>query len=64
VYERDGHRCIRCGTSENLTLDHRIPIAKGGSDEASNLQTMCERCNFSKGDLDPAPGGGVIRFSA
>jgi 5-methylcytosine-specific restriction endonuclease McrA len=59
VYERDGGRCVQCGTTENLTLDHRVPIAKGGSNRASNLQTMCEPCNLAKADFDPTPAAQV-----
>jgi len=38
-----------CGADENLTVDHLIPISKGGTDDLDNLLTMCGRCNFSKG---------------
>jgi 5-methylcytosine-specific restriction endonuclease McrA len=54
VYERDGHRCVRCRATEDLTLDHRVPIAKGGGNEEANLQTMCARCNLAKSDSVPA----------
>lgn len=50
VYERDNYKCVVCGTSENLTVDHRIPYSKGGKTELSNLQTMCECCNQKKAD--------------
>lgn len=50
IYERDGYRCVRCGATTNLTLDHRIPRSKGGSDADDNLQTMCAPCNHEKGD--------------
>lgn len=33
-----------------LTVDHIIPKSKGGSDELVNLDPMCARCNFAKGD--------------
>lgn len=32
IYQRGGHRCVECGTSSNLTLDHIIPVSRGGSD--------------------------------
>ena len=46
---RDGYSCQVCGADENLTIDHLIPISKGGTDDLDNLLTMCGRCNFSKG---------------
>jgi hypothetical protein len=49
VYERDGLACRRCGTPDDLTLDHVIPWSAGGSDDASNLQTLCRSCNARKG---------------
>ena len=33
-----------------LTVDHIIPKSKGGSDELVNLDPMCARCNFAKGN--------------
>jgi len=49
VYERDGHACVVCGTSESLTLDHIFPWSQGGCDDPGNLQTMCQSCNSRKG---------------
>ena len=46
---RDGYSCQVCGADQNLTVDHLIPISKGGTDDLDNLLTMCGRCNFSKG---------------
>lgn len=50
VFARDGHRCVFCGATDNLTLDHRVPLARGGSNKVSNLQTACLRCNHAKAD--------------
>lgn len=33
-----------------MTKDHIIPKSKGGADDISNYQTMCERCNEAKGN--------------
>lgn len=49
IYERDAYRCVTCNGYERLTLDHIIPLSKGGGDEDSNLQTMCLACNMKKG---------------
>lgn len=49
VYSRDGHRCLHCGTTEALSLDHIYPYSLGGSDEPDNLQTLCRPCNSRKG---------------
>jgi 5-methylcytosine-specific restriction endonuclease McrA len=49
IFERDGHCCVHCGSSELLQIDHIHPRSKGGGDEDSNLQTLCRACNSSKG---------------
>lgn len=50
VFENDFYRCVNCGTHKDLTLDHILPVSKGGNDEIENLQTLCKPCNISKGD--------------
>lgn len=49
VLDRDGHRCYYCGSTYNLTIDHIIPVAKGGTSTIENLRTLCGRCNMAKG---------------
>lgn len=48
IYKRDGNRCLKCGRSDNLEIDHIIPIAKGGKSTPNNLQTLCKECNLKK----------------
>ena len=53
VFHRDDFRCQICGITASegarLEVDHKIPVAKGGSDEMSNLWTLCFNCNRGKG---------------
>lgn len=49
IFARDGQRCLKCGGTEALTIDHIKPRSKGGTDEEENLQTLCMECNDRKG---------------
>jgi hypothetical protein len=42
-------KCAACGETENLVVDHIVPIVRGGSSDISNLQALCAPCNRSKG---------------
>jgi len=50
VFQRDGMHCLKCGSEEGLTIDHVVPLARGGNNDVENLQTLCYRCNSAKGD--------------
>lgn len=49
---RDGYVCKESGCSccESLTIDHVVPLSRGGSDDLSNLQFLCQFHNSQKGD--------------
>ncbi len=49
ILYRDGFCCRRCGTSVRpLQVDHIIPLSRGGTNNLSNLQTLCLRCHSLK----------------
>jgi len=43
--------CFNCGTTDNLSADHVIPISRGGNHSVGNLMTLCRSCNASKSNL-------------
>lgn len=50
VFERDGYKCKECGAVLEPSLaeiHHILPISKGGTNELSNLTTLCRNCNYS-----------------
>lgn len=54
IFKRDNYRCQLCGRSAQdgvtLEVDHKVPRAKGGSNDPSNLWTLCFDCNRGKRD--------------
>ncbi len=41
--------CRACGATEQIEIDHIVPISRGGSCKLENLQPLCKQCNVSKG---------------
>lgn len=51
--------CGYCGATENITIDHVVPLVRGGTHTVENLVAACGWCNSSKGgkllgEWDPA----------
>ena len=42
-------KCLACGRTDNLTIDHILPIALGGLHVKENIQPLCSTCNSRKG---------------
>lgn len=44
------HRCAYCGTpGDDLTMDHVVPLSRGGAHAPENIAPACRSCNASKG---------------
>jgi 5-methylcytosine-specific restriction endonuclease McrA len=55
MFDNYGKKCKFCHKTldiNTLVLDHKIPISKGGTSNADNLQIICSTSNSMKGSLD------------
>jgi 5-methylcytosine-specific restriction endonuclease McrA len=49
ISKREGERCTYCGATDHpLEYDHIFPVARGGTNDPSNLTLACDSCNRSK----------------
>lgn len=63
IIERDGYMCYICkkdfGKKEKPTIDHWMPLSKGGTWDISNLRLAHKQCNVWKGDRVPNSDGTI-----
>lgn len=48
IFLRDGYKCTYCHDTEFLSVDHIMPLSRGGSNGLENLTTACRSCNSRK----------------
>jgi len=53
IVARQNDKCLHCPQTGNLTRDHIVPLSRGGSNYASNIQGLCKPCNSRKGARIP-----------
>ena len=46
--DRDGPVCVYCAATKDLTIDHVVPISRGGTNHKDNIKVCCLPCNNSK----------------
>ncbi|MGO1283483.1 MAG: HNH endonuclease [Brachybacterium sp.] len=70
VHERDHWSCAYCGRSVSktppceallATVDHILPVSRGGPSSWTNLVSACKECNNRKADRTPAEAGMPLR---
>jgi 5-methylcytosine-specific restriction endonuclease McrA len=61
IYEQANGQCEICKENLNwkqkdnklrtMSIDHKLPVSKGGNDNRNNLRCLCPSCNHRKGNL-------------
>lgn len=62
VIARDKHTCGYCGSDRGFTVDHILPVSRGGKNTWTNTIAACDPCNQRKDDRLPAEAGMHLRF--
>jgi 5-methylcytosine-specific restriction endonuclease McrA len=60
LFARDRHLCAYCGNrgpESELTVEHIVPVSRGGRHEWGNVVTACRSCNTRKGSRTPEEAG-------
>ena len=59
ILEKSKNRCCRCGSlldENSMTIEHIIPLSRGGTNQQSNLVALCWDCNQKKDNYILHPG--------
>lgn len=54
ILKRSYKICCRCGrplTTKNMTVEHVVPLSRGGTNQIENLVALCPQCNKDKGSM-------------
>lgn len=65
VLARDNFSCAYCGNhfpADKLTLDHIVPVSKGGARSWENIISACFKCNHRKANRTPEQAGMELLF--
>jgi 5-methylcytosine-specific restriction endonuclease McrA len=54
LVEKHGGRCAYCGVAAAMQVDHRTPLARGGTNEVANILPACGPCNQRKHTMTEA----------
>ena len=49
LYVQHGKRCVYCGSTDNISFDHKEPLVKGGANTIDNLALACRSLQFKQG---------------
>jgi len=63
VLKRDAHLCAYCG-DRAATVDHILPISRGGRNTWTNTVAACHTCNARKANRTPSEAGMPLRLKA
>lgn len=62
VLRRQSHKCAGCEDElEEPEFDHAVPLCKGGTNEASNINALCGQCHSSKTRSEGVPALGYLK---
>ena len=48
IFERDEGKCVRCGSTDRVEVDHILPQSCGGPHISENLRLLCKSCNAGR----------------